>query len=113
LNMAKKATTPELIELICKAATEQYPDDVWKPGVQVAHIPEQSGKPACWYVALHRYPRKVTDPIAGERFAPGRHVQAKVKHEDLDEALTELAHALLPPKRDALEDLAEAVGVKL
>lgn len=141
----KSPKTDELIALICKAATEKYCSgangDRVRPGIQIAHIPEEQTEaafrqaiagsvppdeitapvePAFWYVALHRYP----NPRSGERYhtdANGRVlppacpevrvVAFKAKHEDLDRAVQLLALQLLPVEAQA--ELAAALeGVK-
>jgi hypothetical protein len=101
-----KTKTDDLLALICKAATERYPEDRLAPGVQIAHVIE--GSTAFWYVALHRYPKD----IVAIAFEPQRKIVHKVKNEDLDVAIKELALLMLP-KTEAVKDLAEAVGVKL
>lgn len=100
-----KTRTDDLLALICKAATALYPTDRLAPGVQVAHVVEGSG--SFWYVALHRYPY---ERHTGE-LSPPRVIQHKTKHEDLDKAIQALALMLLP-KTEAVQDLAEAVGVQ-
>lgn len=101
----KEVPTGDLIAMICKAASERWPEDKSRPGVQIAHLPAEEGrmavdvetserrgmllpvvmrssqmpgKPARWYVALHRY---------GAPVGQDRHVVCKAESSDLDEAL--------------------------
>lgn len=113
-----KTKTDDLLALICKAATERWPDDGLAPGVQIAHVTRNTygdAREPFWYVALHRYPKKAgcvtghDNPFAG--LAGNRIVAHKAKHEDLDKAIQLLALELVP-KNEAQAELAKALGVK-
>lgn len=109
--------TGELIALICKASSERWPEDLSRPGIQIAHLPAEppaqisvktpeqalgalalgakhgedipgTGKVAAFYVALHRY--------TGYQ-AVGRIVAFKTTADDLDKALHEVAVYVATP----------------
>lgn len=113
----KPIETGDLLALICKAATERFATDESKPGVHCAHLPDAN----LWYVAIHRYPiptashlRHAADMLRNAGYGKTPQIFATEKHEDLDVALQALALQPMPKKEtEALEDLAEALGVKL
>lgn len=116
----KKIETGELLALICKAASELYVGDALTPGVQIAHLATKG----TWYVALHRYPRRLRKPgdsllnaaAHDIRMAESsRLVACKAQDEDLDTALNALARQVLPqpPAIEAQQELAEALGIEI
>lgn len=103
---AERVDTGDLLAMICKAASERWPEDKSRPGVQIAHLPARTKLDpitrvpivglvvpvkAEWYVALHRY-----SAALGEC----RMVQFKTTHEDLDKALLEVARYVAPPQEE-------------
>jgi hypothetical protein len=87
----------ELLALICKAASERWPDDPSLPGVQIAHLP----KNGAFYVALHRYAKP---------YGFGRMVLHTAEEPSLDVALIKLARFLAPAdthQRELAEVLKE------
>jgi hypothetical protein len=119
--------TGALIARICKAASERWPEDPCRPGVQVAHLPgvvhdrskttfaQKMGADvinlkdgdeivgAQWYVALHRY---------RDSHGQDRIVQFKAGNADLDLALLDIAKQLTAAcvvvERNELENLLVA-----
>jgi hypothetical protein len=118
--------TGALIARICKAASERWPEDPCRPGVQVAHLPDWNTDPvrrgrmhglamvcgvapasietgAQWYVALHRY---------RDSHGQDRIVQFKTENADLDLALLDIAKQLTAAcvvvERNELETLLAA-----
>jgi hypothetical protein len=101
-----KLETGELLALACKALTERYRSDPWRPGIQIAHIPALTAweggptMPAKWYLAAHRYTGS---------FGASRIVLHKSHCEDLDGGLIALASHIAPPPETAQRDLARAL----